>query len=182
MRELRVQHAGRPYRLLYAFDPLRTAILLIGGDKKGHERWYEIYVPIADRLYDEHVQQLRHEGRIPMAKKFKDLQAKMAPEARARSEAKAQRMIQEMALNELRAARALTQEHLSTLLGVKQSAVSKLERRADMYVSTLRQFIQAMGGVLEIRAVFPDRDVRITQFHSLTVDGSRRCVGEEVSS
>lgn len=65
MRELRVQHAGRPYRLLYAFDPLRTAILLIGGDKTGHKRWYEIYVPIADRLYDEHVQQLRHEGEIP---------------------------------------------------------------------------------------------------------------------
>jgi DNA-binding transcriptional regulator YiaG len=117
-----------------------------------------------------------------MAKNFKDLQAKMAPEACARSEAKAQCMIQEMALDELRAARALTQEHLSTLLGVKQSAVSKLERRADMYVSTLRQFIQAMGGVLEIRAVFPDGDVRITQFHSLAVDGSRRCVGEEVSS
>jgi DNA-binding transcriptional regulator YiaG len=103
-----------------------------------------------------------------MAKNSKDLQAKMAPEVRARSEAKAQRMIQEMALNELRAARALTQEHLSSLLGVKQSAVSKLERRADMYVSTLRQFIQAMGGTLEIRAVFPDGDVRITQFHALT--------------
>jgi hypothetical protein len=75
-----------------------------------------------------------------MAKNFKELQAKMATEARARSEAKAQRMIQEMALDELRAARALTQEHLSTLLG------------------------------------------RITQFHRLTVDGSRRCVGEEMSS
>jgi DNA-binding transcriptional regulator YiaG len=84
-----------------------------------------------------------------MAKNFKALQAKMTPEARARSEAKAQRMIQEMALDELRAARALTQEHLSTLLGVKQSAVSKLERRTDMYVSTLRQFIEAMGGALE---------------------------------
>jgi DNA-binding transcriptional regulator YiaG len=106
-------------------------------------------------------------GKSQMAKNFKSLQAKMSPDARARSEAKAQRMIQEMALDELRAARALTQEHLSTLLGVKQSAVSKLERRADMYVSTLRQFIQAMGGALEIRAVFPDGDVRITQFHAL---------------
>lgn len=102
-----------------------------------------------------------------MAKNFKALQAKMTSESRARSEAKAQHMIQEMGLDELRAARALTQEHLSTLLGVKQSAVSKLERRADMCVSTLRQFIQAMGGTLEIRAVFPDGDVRITQFHSI---------------
>jgi DNA-binding transcriptional regulator YiaG len=103
----------------------------------------------------------------PMAKNIKDLQAKMSPESQARSEATAERLIQEMALDELRAARALTQEHLSTILGVQQSAISKLERRADMYVSTLRHFIEAMGGQLEIRAVFPDGDVRITQFQAL---------------
>lgn len=102
-----------------------------------------------------------------MAKNVKDLQAKMSPESRARSEAKAERLIKEMALDELRAARALTQEHLSTILGVQQSAVSKLERRADMYVSTLRHVIEAMGGRLEIRAVFPEGDVRITQFQAL---------------
>lgn len=54
MRELRIQHASRPYRVLYAFDPGRCAILLIGGDKTGKDRWYEEYVPIADRLYNEH--------------------------------------------------------------------------------------------------------------------------------
>jgi transcriptional regulator with XRE-family HTH domain len=109
-----------------------------------------------------------------MAKNFKALQAKMAPASRARSEAKAERMIQEMALDELRAARALTQEHLSTILGVKQAAISKLERRADMYVSTLRHFIEAMGGQLEIRAVFPDGDVRITQFQTLAEKNTER--------
>jgi transcriptional regulator with XRE-family HTH domain len=109
-----------------------------------------------------------------MAKNFKALQAKISPESRARSEVKAQRMIQGMALDELRAARALTQEHLSTLLGIKQSAVSKLERRADMYVSTLRHFIEAMGGELEIRAVFPDGAVRITQFQSRAAGQSER--------
>ncbi len=62
MRELRVQHAGRPYRILYAFDPRRTAILLIGGEKTGDDRWYETFVPLADRLYDEHLSQLRQEG------------------------------------------------------------------------------------------------------------------------
>ena len=62
MRELRVQHAGRPYRILYAFDPRCTAILLIGGEKTGDERWYETSVPLADRLYDEHLAQLRQEG------------------------------------------------------------------------------------------------------------------------
>jgi len=58
MRELRIQHSGRPYRILYAFDPKRNAVLLIGGDKTGNARWYEIFVPIADRLYAEHLKGL----------------------------------------------------------------------------------------------------------------------------
>lgn len=62
MRELRTQHNGLPYRTLYAFDPRRMAILLIGGDKTGDGRWYEVHVPIADRLYDEHLVQLHREG------------------------------------------------------------------------------------------------------------------------
>lgn len=64
LRELRTQHRGRPIRTLYAFDPRRTAILLIGGDKTGDERWYEVHVPMADRLYREHLRQLRKEGLI----------------------------------------------------------------------------------------------------------------------
>lgn len=63
MRELRVQHRGRPYRVLYAFDPRRMAILLLGGDKTGNRRWYEINVPIADRLYDDHLKELRRKGK-----------------------------------------------------------------------------------------------------------------------
>jgi hypothetical protein len=62
MRELRVQHAGQPYRILYAFDSRRAAVLLIGGDKTGNDRWYDTYVPLAGRLYDEHLAQLRQEG------------------------------------------------------------------------------------------------------------------------
>lgn len=62
MRELRIQHAGRPYRVLYAFDPRRMAILLIGGNKTGDDRWYEVFVPIADRLYNAHLDELREEG------------------------------------------------------------------------------------------------------------------------
>jgi hypothetical protein len=64
MRELRVQSGGRPLRIFYAFDPRRTAILLIGGDKTGDERFYETFIPIADRLYDEYVDELRREGLI----------------------------------------------------------------------------------------------------------------------
>ena len=61
MRELRTQHAGRPYSVLYAFDPMRVAILLIGGDKTGQDRWYEQFVPLAERLYGEHLTELNRE-------------------------------------------------------------------------------------------------------------------------
>ena len=65
MRELRVQSGGRPLRVFYAFDPRRSAILLIGGDKTGDDRFYERMVPIADRLYDVYIAEIRNEGLIP---------------------------------------------------------------------------------------------------------------------
>lgn len=65
LRELRIQHDGRPYRVFYAFNPLRTALMLIGGDKTGDDRFYERMVPIADALYAAHLNELRKEGEIP---------------------------------------------------------------------------------------------------------------------
>jgi hypothetical protein len=64
LRELRIQYKGEPYRILYAFDPRRVALLLIGGSKTGDDRWYEKHVPVADSLYDEHLEALRREGLI----------------------------------------------------------------------------------------------------------------------
>ena len=64
MRELRTQSAGRPLRTLYAFNPRRSAILLIGGEKTGDDRWYEKSVPIADRLFEQHLLELKKEGSI----------------------------------------------------------------------------------------------------------------------
>ena len=61
MRELRVQHQGRPYRVLYIFDPHRVALLLLGGDKTGDDRWYERSVPLADRLYDNYLAEIEEE-------------------------------------------------------------------------------------------------------------------------
>ena len=100
------------------------------------------------------------------ARNFKELQVGMSPERQARNAAEAARMMREMPLDELRAARQMTQEHLAAALGIKQATVSKMERRADMYVGTLAKVIEAMGGRLEIRAVFPDGTVRINQFGS----------------
>jgi DNA-binding XRE family transcriptional regulator len=102
-----------------------------------------------------------------MAKSFKILQAKMKPEARARSRALAKGMMADMALNELRRARETTQEKLAATLQVNQAAVSKLERRTDMYISTLRSYVEAMGGHLDIIARFNEGSVRIAQFEDV---------------
>ncbi|OPY16306.1 MAG: hypothetical protein A4E74_01907 [Syntrophus sp. PtaB.Bin075] len=61
MRELRIQHEGKPHRILYIFDPRRTAILLIGGKKTEERRWYDKYVPIAEKIYENHLQTLKDE-------------------------------------------------------------------------------------------------------------------------
>lgn len=102
-----------------------------------------------------------------MAKNFRELEAKMSPAARARAEAKAERMLNDMALDELREALKLTQESLAESLHVNQAAISKVERRSDMLISTLRKIIEAMGGELEIRAILPAGVVRINQFQDV---------------
>jgi len=61
MKELRVQHQGRPYRVLYAFDPRRCAILLIGGEKTGNSRWYREFIPIADAIFTQHLRDIAKE-------------------------------------------------------------------------------------------------------------------------
>ena len=99
-----------------------------------------------------------------MARNFKELEAKMSRERIARSNARVKKMLAEMPLNELREARELTQDSLADILGINQAAVSKLENRVDMYVSTLRRFVEAMGGQLVVSAHFPDGEVRIKQF------------------
>ena len=70
MRELRTQSGGRPLRTLYAFNPLRSAILLIGGDKAGDDRWYQKFVPVADRLFERHLPELKKEEAFNAHSKF----------------------------------------------------------------------------------------------------------------
>lgn len=102
-----------------------------------------------------------------MAKKYSELRATMSPESRARAEAKAKAMMAEMPLQELRQARGLSQKMLADLLHVQQPSIAKLEKRTDMYISTLRSHIQAMGGELDVIARFPDGAVKITNFAEL---------------
>jgi transcriptional regulator with XRE-family HTH domain len=102
-----------------------------------------------------------------MAKKFRDLVARKPPAWHAAVEARKRQLPAEMPLHELRRARQLSQEQLAEELGATQPEISKIERRTDMYVSTLRRFVEAMGGELDIIARFPDGTVRITQFQEL---------------
>ncbi len=100
-------------------------------------------------------------------KNFRALTAAMTPEGRARVERKKTELRKEMALYELREARRLTQAALGETLHVDQSAIAKMEKRADMYVSNLRRFVEAMGGELRVVAHFPDGDVVINNFSEM---------------
>lgn len=102
-----------------------------------------------------------------MAKKFAGLRAQMTPESQTRAEARAQAMLAEMPLNELRQARGLSQKMLAEVLHVQQPSIAKMEKRTDMYISTLRSHIEAMGGQLEVVARFPDGVVKISNFADL---------------
>jgi DNA-binding XRE family transcriptional regulator len=96
---------------------------------------------------------------MPKLTKWSELEAKMSPEARDESDRLVKQHLKEMPLHELRAARRLTQQQLAQTLEMSQAAISQLEKRADMYLSTLQNFIEAMGGHLEMYAVFPDGKV-----------------------
>ena len=99
-----------------------------------------------------------------MTKKFAILREGMSPEARADVERRMEEALEEMLLHELRNVRGLSQKKLAEVLHVQQPAIAKMERRTDMYISTLRSHIEAMGGELEITARFPDGAVKITNF------------------
>ena len=102
-----------------------------------------------------------------MATKFRTIREKMDPERQERIRNRTEELLAELPLQELRQARALSQQELAEVLGLNQATVSKLERRTDMYLSSLRRFVEAMGGELEISASFPDGKVRIQLFEDL---------------
>lgn len=102
-----------------------------------------------------------------MAKNFNTLKAALSPEAQAKVAQKTEQMLQEMPLHELRQARGLSQKMMAEALHIQQPAVAKIEKRTDMYLSTLRSHIQAMGGELEIVARFPEGSVKIQNFSDL---------------
>lgn len=99
--------------------------------------------------------------------KFRDLRKGMSAKREQTNASRAAKMLAEMPLQELRQARELSQNTLARLLGVTQPEISKIEKRTDMYLSTIRDYIEAMGGTLEVLASFPEGKVRISQFEEL---------------
>ncbi|HYW48825.1 MAG TPA: XRE family transcriptional regulator [Bryobacteraceae bacterium] len=99
---------------------------------------------------------------------FRELLEAMPADRQRRIEKRFQKSLAAMPLDQLRKAQQMTQLQLAEILGVNQGEVSKIEHRSDICVSTLAEYIEAMGGRLEICAVFKDREVRITQFEELT--------------
>jgi DNA-binding transcriptional regulator YiaG len=99
-----------------------------------------------------------------MAKKFADLRAKMSPDSQARAAARAEAMLVEMQLQQLRKSRDVTQVQVAKAMSIEQATVSKLEHREDMYVSTLREYVKAVGGELKLVASFPDADIQVHPF------------------
>ncbi len=102
-----------------------------------------------------------------MAKSFKLLKNKLSHESQERVEKRVQELLKEMPLAELRQARQMTQEQIAQTLKIKQASVSKMESQTDMYISTMRKYIEAMGGELEIVAKFPDGHVKVDNFKAL---------------
>ncbi len=100
-------------------------------------------------------------------RKFRELIQAMPPERQQRIGNRVRESLAAMPLDEIRKARQMTQVKLAETLGVNQGEISKIEHRTDIYLSTLAGYVEALGGKLEIRAVFPDREMRITQFEDL---------------
>ena len=102
-----------------------------------------------------------------MAKKFSQLVDKVPAPAVQRAQAKAQAMLSELPLNELRQARGVSQKMLADVLHAQLPSIAKIEKRADMYISTLRSHIEAMGGESEVVARFPDGNLKISNFSDI---------------
>src|ERR1035437_8558138 len=104
---------------------------------------------------------------LNMAHNWRDIRRKLSPQQEEETRLYVKSVVEAVSLNQLREARSLTQANLASILGINQGSVSKMEKRTDMYISTLRSFIQAMGGQLQIRAVFPEGEVEIEQFKNV---------------
>ena len=160
MKEMRFSAADGEWRVAFAFDPTRRAILLAAGDKSGggERRFYRALIAKGRRAHRPASRPARRRRRIVMGLNIEDVIAGLDPAERREVEDLAAEFIaEEMTLRELRKARELTQASVARELGISQDAISRLEQRSDLLLSTLRRTVEAMGGSLSLIARFPDR-------------------------
>jgi transcriptional regulator with XRE-family HTH domain len=163
LKEFRFEAVNGVWRLAFAFDPLQTGILLVAGDKSGvnEARFYRRLIAKADKRYaalEAVGQRGEEEGSIAMGRTINEIIASLPKERQQRIEAEHQRLKNEVeTLRELREAAGKAQAHIAATLNIKQPSVSKIERQTDMYLSTLRSYVEALGGELELTVRFPSR-------------------------
>jgi len=137
------------------------------------DQYGEWYAGLSERVQDvigakvHPLETLGPSGGELMPRPYREIFDAMPAERRARIQAEADRMLADIRLRDLRATRDISQADLAIALDTDQGNISRLEKQADMYVSTLRRYLEALGGTLDIIARFPDRDVRISQFKEL---------------
>jgi hypothetical protein len=155
MNELRFNTADEVWRV-----PRLKAILLVGGNKSGvsERRFYKRLILVADERFGRHLATIASEGKWGMTVSLEEILAEMPAERRERIEQRAAQLIaEELTLREVRRARKLTQARLSKKLKIGQEGVSRIEKRTDLYLSTLRSYVEGVGGKLSLIVEFPDR-------------------------
>jgi DNA-binding transcriptional regulator YiaG len=159
MKELRFHTSGGVWRVAFAFDPRRRAILLIAGDKSG----------TSDSTCISSEPSLKIE--VVMAHTLHQKIATLSPKRQAKVKARAAKLIaEELSLQDLRKAMNRTQAEVARVLNVGQDTVSRYEQRTDMLISTLQEYVEAMGGELDLIAKFPKRGtIKIKAFRDLSV-------------
>lgn len=161
MKELRFEVEGGQWRAAFAFDPERRAILLVAGDKSGgsRKRFYSRLIAKADQRFTAHLARLGpREGDSEMGRSLDQVIALLPRERQERIEARYRELKQEVeSLRELRQIAGKAQADIAAKLNIKQPSVSKIEKQADMYLSTLRSYVKAIGGELELIVRLPER-------------------------
>ena len=170
MKELRFDAAAGVWRFAFAFDPKRRAIILCGGDKSGgsETRFYRQLIAKADERFDAHLAAMNRSGveraepkdqEATMMKNLDRIRKQLTPARRRKIAARAATLIaEEKSLQELRQAHKLTQKRMAQVLGIGQDSVSRLEQRSDLLISTLRGYVEALGGRLSLVAEFPNQE------------------------
>jgi DNA-binding XRE family transcriptional regulator len=160
MKELRFEAMNDEWRVAFAFDPKRVAVMLVGGGKVGNseKRFYKALIKKADERLQAAPCEIENRGErgkemTTLQEKLKQLPAVRRKKIDRRT---AQLIGEELTMRELRKARNITQARLAQVLHIKQEQVSRIEKRTDLHISTLRRQIEALGGSLTILATFPN--------------------------